>query len=310
MMRGMGKSKWMGGVICLAGALCLAGAVRVAAGNDVAELTRGRRAAGVYAQELSRAWALFDRAEIRDARDLFSDVAESADATEEDRVQALMGLGWCGRFGRPRPDRNLALHSFTELIERHPDHPAAPWALIELGILHTRKERSGGATARPFFQQVLDEYPDSPAIHEALLRLAGTWFYDIDDEYSARGFRHLERHIEEHPGNPLAIIMHFRLAHWSFEVFQDYSRGLPHSRYVAREGMSDPSRWPFINWQVAEVYRLRLGQPDKAIPFYARIILDSPRSMHVLGAKKRIEELTGRSWEEVVAEHREPGDSP
>ncbi len=292
--------------LCIAAFRCfLWGVITVSSAHGVSSLTAERQSARHESAALTEAWEYYDRGEIIEARAIFSAVASNEKADEEDLVQALFGLGWCGRYGRPRPDRSLAQQSFNLIVEQYPDNPATPWALLELGALEVRKERGGGESARPHFKRVLSEYPDSAARHEAVLRLASTYFYELDLPLADRGAELLETHLREEPGNPLAVVMHFRLAQWYNEIHQETGRTLPHARHTALEKMSDPFRWSIMYWQVAEIYRLRLGQPEKAIPFYVKIIVECPQSVHIWSAKQRIETLTGQPWAEVVAEHAE-----
>jgi len=268
-------------------------------GDDVAVLTRDKQGALRFTKELAQAWKLYERAQMHEAREAFTKVASAEGAPEPDRVQALFGLGLSCAFGRPSPRREEAQRAFEQIVTQYPHNPAAPWALIELGNLVNRKEPGGGESSRPFYERVLRDYAHSPAIHEAVLRLANTYFYELDPPLADRALELLESHLKLHPDNPLAEVMLFRLGYWYAEVRQDYDRSIVFAEELGRRRMSDPFRWSRQNWHIAETYRMKLGRPAKAVPWYLKIIRETPRSYHTLAAKRRLEEL-GVDWREKL----------
>lgn len=261
--------------------------------REVAALTEDKQAADRYGAELSQAWGHFHLSAFEEALALFEQVASASDATPPDRIQALFGLGLTRSHRRPFPDPAGAEAAFREIIERYPDNATVPWAMIELGNLVNVKAagHSGAAAARNWYRDVLERRPGSLAAHEAALRLANSLFYELEPPQSTTALQLLEEHLERHPDNPLATVMLFRLDYWYAQILLQYERALPFAEALSAAGMSDPFRWSRQFWHTAEIHRLALNQPQKAIPWYRRIVEETPGSIHSLSAKQMLDQL-------------------
>ena len=174
-------------------------------GVDV--LTRERLGAGRYNQPLTEGWRHFHGGRSDLGRTIFEEVLEGGNATPADRLQALYGLGLCDKFRRPVFRPEAARESFRAIVEEFPESTVVPWALLELGILERKKwvdldHRGSGHEndlAREYFRRILDDFPQSLATHEAAVRLASAWFFEIRPEVSILGVEILEEHLRRHP---------------------------------------------------------------------------------------------------------------
>lgn len=274
----------------MVGAALLSGPVAVPAAAEGAPsaLLGPRRTAAVFETELGQAWQAYGRSNLEQAEPLFRQVAEAPHAVAGERCEALFGLAWCHAFRRPLPDTPGAIELFTRITEEFADDPLAPWALIELGNLRVKKGQSGQEAGRKFYRQVLVQHADSPAVHEATLRLANALLYELTEPQMQEGAALLERHLQQHPNNPLAVVMHFRLDYYYGDIRLDYTACLPHAIKVAELKLSDPFRWSRQYWHVAEILRLRLGRPAEAARWYRRIVEECPTSMQAMAAGKHL----------------------
>jgi hypothetical protein len=247
-----------------------------------------RRAAVVFQRELGQAWHAFGRSSLEEAEPLFRRVAEARAAPAGERCEALFGLAWCHAYRRPLPDTSGAIAVFTRITQEFPGDALTPWALIELGNLRVKKGQPKQEPGRKFYRQVLAQHPGSPAVHEAALRLANALLHELTEPEMQEGAALLERHLQEHPDNPLAVIMHFRLDYYYGDIRLDYEACLPHAIKVAELKLSDPFRWSRQYWHVAEILRLRLGRPAEAAHWYRRIVDECPTSMQAMAAAEHL----------------------
>ena len=259
--------------------------------DDVEVLTQDKQGAHLYSDALRSAWTYYRRADLQNARSVFEEVLAHSDVPVPDRIQALYGRGLSAVYQRPDPDIDSARQSFTEIVERYSESAIAPWALIELGNLSNHKEDPFAEEAIPFFEQVLSNYPNHVAIHEATLRLANAYFYRLDKESSDRALTILEEHLLQYPDNPLAEVMLLRVDYWYAVARQDFERSIPFAVELGHRGMNDPFRWSRQYWHIAEMYRSRLGMKEKAVPWYQRIIEEMPESVHTFTARQRLKEV-------------------
>lgn len=260
----------------------------------LAALTSDRQQADTHAEIFRAAWQAHRRGSSPDAISLFQSVLDSETTNEAERVQAMYGLATVLTFGMT-PDREQAKALLTQIIQDHAGNPAAPWALLELGRLLSGETPEAREAERGIYHRVLDEYPDSVAIHEATVRLAGSYFSELDPGQVGRATTMLESHLKAYPDNPLSSVMHFRLMYWYQEVDRDYDRGLEHSIALGEMKMSDPARWGQHMWNTAQVYLLRKNNPTEALRWYKRIVEVAPNDRMVGDARQMIERLEAPS---------------
>ena len=269
------------------------------AAGDISALTRDRTSAGRYGASLRKAWETFQSSDCKTAASLFAAVLEHDDGTDLDTVQALFGLGLSYRHLRPFPSPEKAHSMFSRIIEEFPEHPAVPWAHLELGKIARRKSADldyrdlseENAESRRIFRHILDQYSDSTAVHEAAIRLASTYFFESLTPEAHRGVEILEEHLAKYPGNPLEPVMLLRLQLWIFEIEQDYAKSVQYASKLGEMRMSDPQRWGRHFFHIAQTYRLGLGEPEKAARWYREIIQVTPKSRHVLSAKRILQSM-------------------
>jgi tetratricopeptide (TPR) repeat protein len=295
--------------------LGLIGSSIFAAGADKSEEQRRRREYGVlmsenqradqFHEELTEAWNHYSALNIREATRAFEDVRTAEGVRERDLVQALYGLGLCYRFHMQRPGFEEARACFDEIASRFPQNSVAAWALMERGSLEDLETEAGQVAARSFYRRVLEEYPESLAIHETALRLASTYLgRTLDPELIRKGLAVLEDHIERHPDNPLVGTMHYRVGYFYFACLQDYEKALPHSVATSTLRMEDPYRWPEDYWHTAMNF-MRLDRPGEALPWFEKILSDKPNSREALPAKQMIE-LINRYLDDQMGPRQEP----
>jgi tetratricopeptide (TPR) repeat protein len=210
---------------------------------------------------------------------------------------------------------------WERLIKVAPDGPYAARTLLNLGRLAELRDYRGdnfglqgedfaGAgtsspgrpmteVAREYYQQVLDEFPDTAYASEAMLRIAGTYIQTYDQEQAKKGIELLAAWLEEHPRDPFASVMWQYIGDTWFNQFanpddpDDYSHYAPAlEAYLKADapeigGLSQVGREGPTFWQIAIMaHRLWLNteDPEKkamyrdvAVEYYTRMIKQVPK---------------------------------
>ena len=258
---------------------------------NVKVLSSERQSAAKYKPELQKAWRSFNIGDTQKAHDLFQQVESRPDATEAEKVQALFGLATNYQFAIPKGKPEKARQYFRRIIEEYPNNSTASWALLKLGTMEGSANLDARNRARKYYREVLAQYPSGLAIHEATLRLAQTYFFELEPEEAANGMEILENHMKQYPDNPLASSMLFRLSYWYSEVERDYENSYRHGRILGELQMADPQRWGMQFWNVAQTLRFRLNQPEESLKWYRKLIDDCPYHYLVLPSRIAIAQL-------------------
>lgn len=246
----------------------------------------------------------------------FEEVAEAADAEVADREQALFGVGMSAVFARPFTQPEKARAAFQAIVDEFPESRLVPWALIELGNLEFERHADFDYEApldinevsHRYYRKVIEEHRDSVALHEAVSRLANSYFFEIEPEYAMEGVKILEGHLQEYPDNPLISGMYFMLTKWYHTVHQDYRKSIQFAVRLGEAQLSNPWRWSFVYWHVAQTYRRGLKEVGASIPWYEKIITVTPKSHHVLMAKQVLDRL-GVDWRQLQTSSEQSGKS-
>ena len=255
--------------------------------------------AAVYTEDLTDAWRRFKGDDPGGALKVFKQVAEAVDARADDRMQALFGMGLCFEFIPPEPQTGNATRCFQQPIDEYPENSLVPWALLEIGKLKFHKTANldywnnsiNNGEARSYFRRVLDDYPESVAIHEAAVRLANTYCFEVDRPDSDQALEILENHLEAHPDNPLAAGMHLLLTIWYSNIRQDYRAAAPYAIKLGELQQGNPYRWSESYWRVATIFHKGLGDLEEAARWYRKLIEITPTARQAFQAKRELQAI-------------------
>jgi tetratricopeptide (TPR) repeat protein len=259
--------------------------------SDVEVLSRERQSGDKFSEDLRKAWEAYGVGNSNLASSYFQKVFDVEQSNDSERVQALYGLAVNAAYGTPeRPKK--AKKYFKQIAEQYPQNTVAAWALLKLGQLEGTDTSQQRQIAREYYRRLLEQYPDSLAIHESVVRLAGTYFHELDPNLTEIGTEILEKHLEKYPDNPLASIMRFRLFYWYAEVEKDYDRAIKHGAKLGEMKMANSDRWGQQYWSVAQIYLYKLNEPQEALKWYKKIVDERSRDLFVFPAKQKIKQIT------------------
>lgn len=216
---------------------------------------------------------------------------------------------------------------WEKLLKVAPDGPYAARSLLSLGRLTELRDFRGdnfgvqgeffgqtGVTdtgrpmvviARDYYQQVLDQFPNTDYASEAVLRIAGTYVQTYDEEQVRKGLSLLEEWLNTHPDDPFASVMWQYIGDTWFVQFEnfddpnDYSHFIPAlEAYIKADapeigGLVQKGREGPVYWRIAimahriwlnadtlqsvEGFRSKDFYREVAVDYYTRMIKRVPK---------------------------------
>lgn len=239
---------------------------------------------------LSEGWDRFANMGSDAAAVCFNMVLTSDRYSLSQKQQALYGLILTHEYYYPDAQPGKALTYIDSFLENYPDSKLVPWVLLEKGYILSRIS-TDKPEIRRVLQGVIDNYPDSEAIHEAVLALAHTYFTVNERQLADKGIEILKAHLEKYPESQLKRIILYRLSYRIAETNQEYAKALPYAERLGELKMCDPFRWGMQFWLVAQIYNRELDMPEKAIYWYRKLIEECKFDQRVYSCKKMIEKL-------------------
>ncbi|HEY0932065.1 MAG TPA: SPOR domain-containing protein [Gemmatimonas sp.] len=151
-----------------AAALCIAGALALPMRAVTAQATGGEGVSAGLAREVTRARALIEQGDGADARTVLDSLVQAAPLASLDLAEALY---WRAVLAERISD---AERDWKRLVIEAPLSPRTPDALLRLGELDMLRGRP--ADARPYFERVVREFPDSTRIARGTIWLVRSYF--------------------------------------------------------------------------------------------------------------------------------------
>lgn len=205
--------------------------------------------------------------------------------TQDKDVAAVVGYV-ADRLGDTRDDEKLKLYQY--IIDQHPEHELVVPAKAKVGRIMIRRGDENGAEA--LFQKILTDYKGHPRLAEAVHWMADGYLDQaiVIERGAAEqvGAAKYAQTVREQ-GRPEAVKDYCRRA---IEKWQITINELPPTpRYTERA-------WYFTG----VVYRRHLGEPQKALPYYQKVVEAWPDYEYAWSAQA----MTGLCYEMLVRSGR------
>ena len=254
-------------------------------------------AATLLAQEppaelLGRAWTEYGLQAFSNADGLFSQVAQSERASQEERWQARMGRAFITHYQMPGRDPQAAIPQYEELLQEVDERDL--WRGQILGRLadcYMEIVPAQVDKARSLYEQALSALPDdSPLIQETMLRLLSSYLQRPDSEEIALGLQSAAEMAPRFVGTPFASVFHGMRAEMAFFI-GDYSAlaDALHAQY--RAGISNVRVKEVVLFRLARINEVALGHYDRAEAYYRLLASEVPSSQKAHFATLRADEL-------------------
>lgn len=145
------------------------------------------------------------------------------------------------------------------------------------------------ATARLWYQKVVDGWPDQPIAGEATLRLAVTWIQTLQPDAVRTGIRLCEERAAR-PGEVWAGALWKQAGDAWWMCLRDNSQAVQALVKCIEAGHPDPSRAWTTSWCIASLAEAA-GDKSTALTYYRRIIERHPTSGRAWDAQNRMRAL-------------------
>ena len=153
--------------------------------------------------------------------------------------------------------------------------------------------------AREIYRQVITDFDGQTFAEEATVRLANSYFADLENPDSAdEGVRLLQDYLATHSGGRLEVVMWQQLGLAFERLKHDPAQSLAAYEKARELGFSLPVKKDKEMWKMSQLAE-EAGELQAAAVLYHRILTETPRAAEGTLARRRLTEL--------VAQHPEWG---
>jgi len=215
---------------------------------------------------------------------LFKEVMYQTMAGSDQWQQAVYGAAVCAQQISPATKSKIeeSKKLYLLLLESNPDSRFAPRAMLNLGRIEELRDYHEDhidlASARDWYQKVVDKCPGQLIASEAALRIAGTYIQTYEQDQIIKGIGILEKWLAEHPQDELSSAMWQYLADTYFYPLQEYAKSLSCYRKAEEIGFIEKGRRGPVYWRMAAMADRFLNDRDSAVEYYTKIITTVPTS--------------------------------
>ncbi len=277
------------GIVCL---LCLLLTSLVACQRQ-SELTNGDYAG--YFDKATEELVCFN---FPVSYDMFADLLEVIPADHELYYRSLFAKATCAQHITPPTQELLdeATKLFEQVASECPDKNLAGRAIINLGRIAELRDYPGDIidldTARKYYQQLIDTYPNEDLADEAILWKAGTYIQVVGDKQSKeQGVTMLEDWLAKRPDNAFASPMWTYLGQTYELELDNPQRSLECYIKADKIGLPAESSISAFYWRMAIMAQKIPSQLDTCVKYYQKIIKITPTSGRAFEAKLALDEL-------------------
>lgn len=233
------------------------------------------------------------------AYSLFTDLQEQSEpAGSELWLKATLGVALSAQSKTPATSDALgeAQEQYEALIDTAPESRYAARSLMSLGRIAEVRDFGGDVvdldTARGYYRQVFERWPDQTIADEAALRYADTYFQRFDDPKAvAEGMSFLESWVEGHDDRPMASVIWEVIATVKHDQLKDYAGALEAFLKADELGLAEPNVAGILYYRAAKLAEREVGDLDTAIRLYQKVIVEAPRSGRAFNAQLALEAL-------------------
>lgn len=233
------------------------------------------------------------------AYSLFTELQEQAEPVGSELwLKATLGRALSSQSKTPATADALAeaQAQYQAVIDSAPESAYAARSLMSLGRIAEIRDFGGDVidldTAREYYRQVLEGWPDQMIADEAALRYADTYFQRFDEpEAVAEGMRFLESWVEGRQDRRLASVIWEVIATVKHDQLDDYAGALEAFLKADELGLAEPNVAGTLYYRAANLAENEVGDIDTAIRLYQKIIVEAPRSGRAFNAQLALEAL-------------------
>lgn len=241
---------------------------------------------------LGRAWNEYGLQAFSNADKLFSEVAESERANQQERWQAQLGRAFITHYQMPGRDPQAAIAQYETLLQAVGQRDL--WRGQILGRMadcYMEITPVQVDKARSLYDQALSALPkDSPLVQETMLRLLSSYLQRPDAEEIARGLQMATEMAPRFAETPFASVFHGMRAEMAFFI-GDYRALAEALDAQYRAGISNVRVKEVVLFRLARINEVALGHYERAEAYYRLLASEVPSSQKAHFAMLRADEL-------------------
>lgn len=244
------------------------------------------------ADALGRAWNEYGLQAFANADELFAEVMQSDQATQEERWQAQLGRAFITHYQMPGRDPAAAIPQYQALLEQVGQRGLWRGQLLgRLADCHMEITPAQVDRARELYEQALSALPaDSPLVQETMLRLLSSYLQRPDRDEIARGLQVAAGMTPRFAGTPFASVFHGMRAEMAFFI-GDYPALANALDAQYRAGISNVRVKEAVLFRLARINEVELGEYARAEGYYRLLASEVPSSQKAHFATLRADEL-------------------
>jgi hypothetical protein len=248
--------------------------------------------------KLGPAWQEVAYLNFGGATRMFERARSDAEDRSPEWVEATLGLAICLHHRQPdeKRDKDRAAVLYDTVIELTDGNGLQPLALLlrarvadQLDYVDDERDIE---KARELYGRILRDWPKSRHIHQAALYRAQDLIFTMDPEKARAGVGEMQAWLAKHPENPLAALQWSLIGQAQMYPLKDDAAALAAFEKALAGGLPQQVRRDSFYWRNARLAE-QVGDKEKAISYYARIITEVARSAFAYEAQLRIKKLGG-----------------
>ena len=250
-----------------------------------------------YAQEqiddrLFRGWNEYGLQAFSNAEELFHAVANSENVTQEQIIQAKLGLAFITHYQMPGRDPSVAIPLYENLLDEVEGREQLEGLILgRLADCHLEISPPEIDRARSFYKQAIAVLSkDSILLPETMLRFLTTYLVKPDSIEIRKGLIESEKLRLRFRGTDLASVFHGIRAEMAFFI-SDFVVLTEALEEQYQSGINNVNVKEAVLFRLARLYELELSDYNRAEYYYRLLVSEIPSSQKAYFANLRADEL-------------------
>lgn len=161
---------------------------------------------------------------------------------EDEKAAVVLAKGLIYEHRRPEPDFTAAINEYNTVIEKFPDTPSAPAAILYKGrCMELDRNSINPGEAQNIYRKLIGKYPKSPEAKEAEIRLGMSYICTMKKDEAIKGIKILENYLRKNPGDPENAGIYVIIGGAYADIVGNRKRALAELLKADREGIKSYS---------------------------------------------------------------------
>jgi tetratricopeptide (TPR) repeat protein len=227
----------------------------------------------------------------------FEAALEKAPEGADERLQAMYGLATVWNLRRPKEDPEKAREYYEQILQLAPKHDLAAWsrlALARMEHLVPPGEDPDYKKVYQAYQEVIDNFPNRLAGHEAVIFQQSTLVSTFRKEDAQKAIDRLQEFVKRFPDSNYTSSA-YSLMCTAYQTLKKPKEKLQ-ARLKALETRKVDPNYPFLvdagtYWVIATSAEFEVGDFETARKYYRKLLEEYPVDFRKYAIKKALERM-------------------